>query len=84
MPTPSVNVVQSSLPNEQQDEISGLSRSVPNLGSSLGTAVAGTLLRGDLDGRLRPLSSGERVDPLFEAEGFAKHQLLIPERVRDQ
>jgi MFS family permease len=44
MLTPSVNLVQSSFPDEQQGEISGLSRSVSNLGSSLGTAVAGTVL----------------------------------------
>ncbi|MFD3542636.1 MFS transporter [Streptomyces sp. NPDC058662] len=44
MLTPSVNVVQSSFPEAQQGEISGLSRSVSNLGSSLGTAVAGTIL----------------------------------------
>ena len=44
MLTPSVNVVQSAFPDEQQGEISGLSRSVSNLGSSLGTAVAGTIL----------------------------------------
>jgi len=44
MLTPSVNLVQSSFPDEQQGEISGLSRSVSNLGSSLGTAVAGTIL----------------------------------------
>jgi hypothetical protein len=37
-------VVQSSFPEQQQGEISGLSRSVSNLGSSLGTAVAGTIL----------------------------------------
>ncbi|MFG2465069.1 MFS transporter [Streptomyces canus] len=42
--TPSVNVVQSSFPDELQGEISGLSRSVSNLGSSLGTAIAGTIL----------------------------------------
>ncbi len=42
--TPSVNLVQSSFPDEEQGEISGLSRSVSNLGSSLGTAVAGTIL----------------------------------------
>ncbi|MFF7244363.1 MFS transporter [Embleya sp. NPDC008237] len=42
--TPSVNVVQSSFPDDQQGEISGLSRCVSNLGSSLGTAVAGTIL----------------------------------------
>jgi len=48
MLTPSVNVVQSSFPDEQQGEISGLSRSVSNLGSSLGTAVAGTILIAEL------------------------------------
>jgi MFS family permease len=44
MLTPSVNVVQSAFPEEQQGEISGVSRAVSNLGSSLGTAVAGTIL----------------------------------------
>jgi MFS family permease len=48
MLTPSVNVVQSSFPEEQQGEISGLSRAVSNLGSSLGTAIAGTILVVDL------------------------------------
>jgi MFS family permease len=44
MLTPSVNVVQSAFPENLQGEISGLSRSVSNLGSSLGTAIAGTIL----------------------------------------
>jgi MFS family permease len=44
MLTPSVNVVQSSFPDQQQGEISGLSRSISNLGSSFGTAIAGTIL----------------------------------------
>ncbi|MFJ3305900.1 MFS transporter [Streptomyces sp. NPDC086549] len=44
MLTPSVNVVQSSFPEERQGEISGLSRSISNLGSSFGTAIAGTIL----------------------------------------
>lgn len=48
MLTPSVNLVQSSFPEDQQGEISGLSRSVSNLGSSLGTAVAGTILVANL------------------------------------
>jgi MFS family permease len=48
MLTPSVNVVQSAFPEAQQGEISGLSRSVSNLGSSFGTAIAGTLLVSDL------------------------------------
>ena len=44
MLTPSVNVVQSSFTEDQQGEISGLSRCVSNLGSSLGAAIAGTIL----------------------------------------
>jgi MFS family permease len=44
MLTPSVNVVQSSFPEKLQGEISGLSRSVSNLGSTFGTAIAGTIL----------------------------------------
>ncbi|MEA2235270.1 MAG: hypothetical protein QOD83_5086, partial [Solirubrobacteraceae bacterium] len=48
MLTPSVNLVQSSFPEQLQGEISGLSRSVSNLGSSFGTAIAGTILVSDL------------------------------------
>jgi MFS family permease len=44
MLTSSVNVVQSSFPEADQGEISGLSRSVSNLGSSLGVAFAGSVL----------------------------------------
>jgi MFS family permease len=46
MLTASVNVVQSSFPESDQGEISGLSRSVSNLGSSLGTAIVGSVLVG--------------------------------------
>ncbi|RKT19497.1 putative MFS family arabinose efflux permease [Streptomyces sp. 1114.5] len=48
MLTPSVNIVQSAFPDSRQGEISGLSRSVSNLGSSIGTAVAGTILVSEL------------------------------------
>ena len=44
MLTPSVNVVQSSFAEASQGEISGLSRSISNLGSSLGAAIAGTII----------------------------------------
>jgi MFS family permease len=54
MLTPSVNVVQGSFREEQQGEISGVSRSVSNLGSSLGTAIAGTIL-------VAAVSSGNRA-----------------------
>ncbi|WP_280370898.1 MFS transporter [Nocardia wallacei] len=50
MLTPSVNIVQSSFGEDQQGEISGLSRSVSNLGSALGTAIAGTILTAGLTG----------------------------------
>jgi len=44
MLTPSVNLVQSAFPEALQGDISGLSRSISNLGSSFGTAIVGTLL----------------------------------------
>ena len=46
MLTASVNVVQSAFPDSDQGEISGVSRSASNLGSSLGTALAGSVLVG--------------------------------------
>src|SRR5215211_1204877 len=44
MLTASVNLVQSAWPEEVQGDISGVSRSVSNLGSSLGVAIAGSVL----------------------------------------
>jgi MFS family permease len=44
MLTASVNVVQSAWPEQVQGDISGVSRSVSNLGSSLGVAFAGSVL----------------------------------------
>lgn len=44
MLTSSVNVVQSAFPEQDQGDISGISRSVSNLGSSLGVALAGSVL----------------------------------------
>jgi MFS family permease len=44
MLTSSVNVVQSSFPDTDQGDISGLSRSVSNLGASLGTTLVGSVL----------------------------------------
>jgi MFS family permease len=54
MLTPSVNLVQSAFAEERQGEISGVSRSISNLGSSLGTAIAGTIL-------VAAVSSGNRA-----------------------
>jgi MFS family permease len=44
MLTASVNLVQSSFPEKDQGEISGVSRSVSNLGSSLGVSFVGSIL----------------------------------------
>jgi MFS family permease len=44
MLTSSVNVVQSAFPEADQGDISGVSRSVSNLGSSLGVALAGSMM----------------------------------------
>ena len=44
MSTSSVNLVQSGFPDRDQGDISGLSRCVSNLGSSLGTALVGSIL----------------------------------------
>jgi MFS family permease len=44
MLTASVNIVQSAFPEDDQGDISGLSRSVSNLGSSLGVAIAGSVV----------------------------------------
>jgi MFS family permease len=66
MLTPSVNVVQSSFPEEMQGEISGLSRSVSNLGSSFGTAIAGTILVSAIS-----LGTKSYVVAMFVLVGFA-------------
>ena len=51
MLTPSVNVVQSAFPEDAAGRDLGLSRCISNLGSSLGTAVAGTMLVSGLTDR---------------------------------
>jgi MFS family permease len=76
MLTPSVNVVQSSFPEELQGEISGLSRSVSNLGSSFGTAIAGTIL-------VSAIATGTRsyVVAMIVLVGFALLGLLAAFRI---
>jgi MFS family permease len=51
MLTSSVNIVQSSFPESDQGEVSGLSRSVSNLGSSLGVALAGSIVAVHANGK---------------------------------
>jgi MFS family permease len=79
MLTPSVNVVQSSFPEEQQGEISGLSRSVSNLGSSFGTAIAGTILVSAIS-----LGTKSYVVAMIVLVGFALLGLLAALRLPRQ
>jgi MFS family permease len=76
MLTPSVNVVQSSFPEELQGEISGLSRSVSNLGSSFGTAIAGTILVSAIS-----LGTKSYVVAMITLVGFALLGLLAALRL---
>ena len=75
MITPSVNVVQSSFPEERQGEISGLSRSVSNLGSSMGTAIAGTILIA-AESRAHPYAIAMSSLALFGLIGLAAAMFL--------
>jgi hypothetical protein len=76
MLTPSVNVVQSSFPEELQGEISGLSRSVSNLGSSFGTAIAGTILVSGLASGNRSYSIAMGVLAVIGLIGLGAAMLL--------
>ena len=69
MLTSSVNIVQSSFPDRDQSDISGLSRSVSNLGSSLGTALAGSILVAAAHPGGRPYARGAQ-----HAHGHRAHR----------
>jgi MFS family permease len=72
MLTPSVNIVQGAFPEDKQGEISGLSRSVSNLGSSFGTAIAGTILVSNLAS-----GNGTYVAAMIVLAGFALVGLAV-------
>jgi MFS family permease len=76
MLTPSVNVVQSAFPENLQGEISGLSRSISNLGSSFGTAVAGTILVAGLADPTRSYGIAMVVVAFFGLIGLVATMLL--------
>src|SRR4051812_10077767 len=80
MLTPSVNVVQSSFPEALQGEISGLSRSVSNLGSSFGTAIAGTILVSELATGNRGYAWGMVALIVFGLIGLGAG-LLLPAKI---
>jgi MFS family permease len=83
MLTPSVNLVQSSFPEQQQGEISGLSRSVSNLGSSFGTAIAGTILVSDLASGNHTYVLAMVVLAAFALVGLAA-ALMLPDNTEQQ
>src|SRR3712207_7863995 len=70
MLTASVNVVQSAWPEEAQGDISGVSRSVSNLGSSLGVAIAGSVLVGAAERGTAPFATALVVVIAFAVIGW--------------
>jgi MFS family permease len=79
MLTSSVNVVQSSFPEGDQGEISGLSRSVSNLGSSFGTALVGSILVAAKMPAGKPFAAGLATMLVFALIGLVLG-VLIPRR----
>ncbi|MCU1667243.1 MAG: Major facilitator permease [Blastococcus sp.] len=77
MLTASVNLVQSAWPEEVQADISGVSRSVSNLGSSLGVAIAGSLVAGATTSLDRPFALAIVVLGGFAVAGWVA-ALLLP------
>jgi MFS family permease len=77
MLTASVNLVQSAWPEEVQGDISGVSRSVSNLGSSLGVAIAGSIVAGASGTLGKPFAVAIVVLGVFAIVGWIA-ALLIP------
>jgi MFS family permease len=80
MLTASVNLVQSAWPERVQGDISGVSRSVSNLGSSLGVAIAGSIVAGASGSLQRPFAAAIVVLGVFAMVGWVA-ALLIPRKV---
>jgi hypothetical protein len=78
MLTASVNLVQSAWPEEVQGDISGVSRSVSNLGSSLGVAIAGSIVAGASGALGKPFAVAIVVLGIFAMVGWVA-ALLIPD-----
>ena len=81
MLTISVNVVQSAFPEKDQGEISGLSRSISNLGSSFGTAIVGSILVVDLLQGNKTYGFALIVMVVFSAIGLLA-AILLPQQTR--
>jgi len=80
MLTASVNVVQSAWPENVQGDISGVSRSVSNLGSSLGVAVAGSVLVAATAAGSAPFLTAIIVVGAFAIVGWVAALLLPRDR----
>jgi MFS family permease len=76
MLTSSVTIVQSAFPDRDQGDISGLSRSVSNLGSSLGTALAGSVIVAATHPGGRPYAASLAVLVVIAVVGLALAWLL--------
>lgn len=83
MLTASVNLVQSAWPDQVQGDISGVSRSVSNLGSSLGVAIAGSLIAAATTSFTAPYRFGILVLTAFALVGYIA-ALLIPRQPSPQ
>src|SRR3954447_25634047 len=81
MLTASVNVVQSAWPESVQGDISGVSRSVSNLGSSLGVAIAGSVIVAATAGGTPPFLTALVVVGAFALVGWVA-ALLLPRTSR--
>jgi MFS family permease len=77
MLTSSVNVVQSAFPEKDQSDISGMSRSVSNLGSSLGVSLAGSFMAAATHPGGKPFLLSGVMLLVFTLGGLAM-ALLIP------
>jgi len=81
MLTSSVTVVQSAVPEALQGDISGVSRSVSNLGSSLGTALVGSALVAAAHPGGRPFAASAAMLLVITMIGLAV-ALVIPRSAR--
>jgi MFS family permease len=82
MLTSSVTIVQSCFPDHDQADISGLSRSVSNLGSSLGTALVGSILVAAAFPGGRPYAAAFVTLTVVALVGLVL-AVLMPRRPRD-
>lgn len=76
MLTPSVNLVQSTFPDRDQSDISGLSRAASNLGSSLGTALAGSVIVSHASPGRHPYAASLTVLAVLTVAGLVLAVLL--------